>query len=152
MDVDPSLCSVSRSLEVLGDRWTILVLREIFNGVRRFDDIAQHIGVSRSVLARRLAALVANGILERRPYREPGERERHEYRLTEMGWDLQPVLISLVTFGDKHLAADGGPPTILTHADCGERVTAGLVCAAGHHVGDREVRMRPGPGVRSRSA
>ena len=151
MDVDPDLCSVSRSLEILQDRWTILVLREIFNGVRRFDDISEHIGVSRSVLARRLAALVEDGVLERRPYREPGERARHEYRLTEMGRDLLPVLIALVTFGDKHLAAAGGPPTVLTHRDCGERVSAGIVCAAGHHVSGREIRMEPGPGLRRTS-
>lgn len=151
-DMDAEVCSVARAVSVLGDHWTLLVLREVFNGVRRFDDIQSHLDVSRSVLSRRLSDLVDAGVLKRRPYQEPGDRVRHEYRLTEMGRGLRPVLIALMTFGDRFLAGQSGPPIIVRHA-CGATVTAEIVCADGHHVTDaRELRTEPGPGARPASA
>jgi DNA-binding HxlR family transcriptional regulator len=151
-DLDNDVCSVTRTMSVLGDAWTILVLREVFNGVRRFADIAEHIGVSRSVLTQRLTTLVEHGILERRPYQEPGDRVRHEYRLTQKGWGLQPVLVSLMTFGDEHLAEPAGPPAVLRHTTCGGRITARLVCEHDHIVGKGEARLEQGPGARPRAS
>ncbi|MGH3442320.1 MAG: winged helix-turn-helix transcriptional regulator [Nitriliruptorales bacterium] len=146
--MDAETCSVARAVEILGDHWTLLVLREVFNGVRRFDDIQEHLDVSRSVLSRRLNDLVESGVLKRRPYQEPGDRVRHEYRLTEMGRGLRPVLIALMNFGDRFLAGKAGPPMIVRHG-CGAPVTAELLCANEHHVTDpRELRTEPGPGAR----
>ena len=104
-DLDSRRCSVARTAEVVGDGWTVLVLRDLFNGVRRFDDLAAHLGIARNMLTRRLAALVEEGIVERVPYREPGARERHEYRLTAAGRDLRPVLLAMLAWGDAHRAA-----------------------------------------------
>src|SRR5947209_18150506 len=84
-DYDSQVCSVARTVEVLGDRWTLLVLRDIFNGIRRFADLSQHLGVARDVLAKRLATLVDQGLVHRVPYQEPGARTRYEYRLTDAG-------------------------------------------------------------------
>lgn len=150
-ELDAGCCSITRTLEILGDRWTILLLREVFNGVRRFDDIQSHIGVSRSVLTKRLTTLLDQGILERRPYQEPGDRVRHEYRLTPVGWQLQPVLIALMAFGDAHLADPEGPPVVLRHRDCGEEVGVAIVCDAGHRIGKRELLLEPGPGAEPRA-
>ncbi|MBA2318166.1 MAG: helix-turn-helix transcriptional regulator [Euzebyales bacterium] len=150
-EIDTGTCSVARAVEILGDRWTVLVLREVFNGVRRFGDIQTHIGVSRSVLAQRLATLKEQGVLERRPYQEPGDRVRHEYRLTPLGRGLQPVLVALNNFGDQFLSGPDGPPVLLRHADCGALVSAALVCADDHRVGPREIRLELGPGARPRA-
>src|SRR5437764_370336 len=94
-EYDSHACSVARTVEVLGDRWTLLVLRDIFNGVRRFADLSEHLGVARDVLAKRLALLVEEGIVRRVPYQEPGTRTRYEYRLTDAGRDLRPALLAL---------------------------------------------------------
>lgn len=150
-ELDLSNCSVARTLDVVGDRWSLLVLRDAFNGVRRFDDLQRRLGAARTVLSTRLATLVDHGILDRVPYRDPGQRERFEYRLTEKGRDLQPVVLALLEFGDKHLADPEGPPIEVRHADCGKAVHVELVCEAGHHVESlRELRSRPGPGARFR--
>ncbi|MFL6140342.1 MAG: winged helix-turn-helix transcriptional regulator [Labedaea sp.] len=142
----PADCSIARSMELLGERWTVLVLREAFNGVRRFDDIQQNTGAPRQMLSARLAHLVDNGILRRMPYQEPGQRQRYEYRLTRKGLDLYPVLMSLLEWGDKYLAPDEGPSVTLTHKECGQPVHVALVCADGHELGSaREVRPLPGP-------
>ena len=93
LDCSTDNCTVARAMAVLGERWTLVVLREVFNGIRRFDDMREHTGIPRQVLTNRLAMLVEQGVLRRVPYREPGERERHEYRLTEKGFDLYPVLV-----------------------------------------------------------
>ena len=97
-------CTVGRALEILGEKWTVVVLREIFLGIRRFDDMRVRTGIPRQVLTNRLATLVENGLLRREPYREPGARVRDEYRLTEKGLDLYPVLVALRDWGDRHLA------------------------------------------------
>jgi DNA-binding HxlR family transcriptional regulator len=128
------------------------VLREIFNGVRRFDDISSHLGVARDVLTRRLTALVDEGVIARTPYKEPGHRTRYEYRLTPAGRDLRPVLLALIAWGDKH-RADGGVPVTLTHPDCGAAVHLELRCDAGHALGDdAKLGMTPGPGARLKAS
>jgi DNA-binding HxlR family transcriptional regulator len=151
-EYDDSNCSIARTLAVLGDRWTLLVLREAFNGVRRFEDLQGRLGVARDVLTARLNRLVDEGVLERVPYREPGQRRRHEYRLTPKGLDAYPILVALLAWGDRHQADAAGPALELVHADCGGAVRAELRCEHGHAVDVREVRPRPGPGARRRVA
>jgi DNA-binding HxlR family transcriptional regulator len=140
-------CSVARTADVLGDAWTVLVLRDVLNGVRRFDDLAAHLGIARNVLTRRLAALVEHGVLERTPYREPGRRERHEYRLTPAGRDLVPVVLAMMAWGDAHRAGPDGPPVRVEHAGCGAAVRVELRCAEGHRITPGE-RLRSVPGTR----
>lgn len=127
-------CSIDRALRAVGNRPAQLLLREAFYGTRRFDDFARRVGVTESVAAARLRELVAVGALERRPYREPGHRTRHEYVLTERGRDLLPVSLALMQFGDRHLAGPAGPPMELTHHDCGAPVHVEVRCEAGHDV------------------
>jgi DNA-binding HxlR family transcriptional regulator len=141
-------CTVGRTMAILGERSTFVVLREIFNGVRRFDDIRRHTSIPRQVLADRLALLVGNGILRKEPYQAPGSRVRHEYRLTEKGLDLYPVLVAIAAWGDRYLADPEGPPVEFAHRGCGGRMAVTLTCADGHRVDDRrEVVPRPGPGA-----
>lgn len=142
-------CSVARTLEVIGERWTILVLREVFNGLRRFDEIQRHLGIPRPILSDRLRRLIEEGVLRRVEYREPGQRARHEYRLTETGLELQTVLVALMEWGDRHPAVAGGPARIVRHRGCGEPLHVELVCAAGHTVASpRDVVGDRGPGAR----
>lgn len=141
-------CTLGRAMAILGERWTMVVLREVFNGIRRFADIQAHSGVPRQVLSHRLAGLVEQGILRRVPYRAEGERPREEYRLTARGLDLYPVLVAVAGWGDRYLADAAGPPVEFAHRDCGGGVRAELVCDAGHRLAEpREVVPRPGPGV-----
>ncbi|MFC4147113.1 winged helix-turn-helix transcriptional regulator [Micromonospora mangrovi] len=144
-------CTIARAMEILGERWTLVVLREVFNGIRRFDDMRVRTGIPRQVLTNRLAMLVEQGVLRREPYREPGSRERHEYRLTDKGLDLWPVLVAVLGWGDRYLADPEGSPLRVTHRDCGAEVHAELRCAEGHAVADpRDVLPRPGPGAHRR--
>jgi DNA-binding HxlR family transcriptional regulator len=138
-------CSVAATLAVVGEQWALLVLREVALGVRRFDAIQEATGAPRAVLSRRLRSLVEAGVLERRDYREPGSRSRQEYRLTPAGRELQPVLTSLMQWGDRYLAGEQGPPLAVTHADCGAPVHALLVCDDGHVLGEtgRELVATP---------
>src|SRR5919112_6192237 len=103
----PDTCSVGRAMDILGERWTFLILRESFYGVRRFSDMQRNLGIARNILSSRLQTLVAAGVLER--VRSEGS-ERHEYRLTEMGKDLYPALVAIMRWGDEHLAGEDGPP------------------------------------------
>ncbi len=136
---------------ILGEKWTVVVLREIFTGVRRFADMRERTGIPRQVLTDRLTSLVDHGVLRREPYREPGARVRHEYRLTAKGLDLYPVLAAVKEWGDRYLADPEGPPLELAHRECGAEVHTELHCAEGHRVSDyREVVPRPGPGARRR--
>lgn len=140
---------MARTAAAVGDPWSVLVVRDLFNGIRRFDDLAAHLGIARNVLTRRLAALVAAGVAERIPYREPGRRERHEYRLTEAGRDLRPVILAMLAWGDEHRAGEDGPPVRVEHAGCGAPVHVELRCADGHRIGpDSRLRSVPGPGAR----
>ena len=135
-------------MSVLGERWTMVVLREVFNGIFRFDDMRVRTNIPRQVLTNRLALLVNQGILRREPYREAGQRERHEYRLTDKGFDLYPVLVAIRQWGDRYLADPGGSPVEFEHVDCGGEVSAVLVCSEGHELsGNRDVATRPGPGI-----
>lgn len=144
-------CTIGRAMTILGEKWTIVVLREIFNGVRRFDDMRERTHIPRQVLTNRLAMLVERGVLRREPYREPGARVRHEYRLTEMGFDLYPVLVAVREWGDRYLADSEGPPVRTLHRDCGAEVHAQLRCAVGHEMAaPREVVLGPGPGAHRR--
>jgi DNA-binding HxlR family transcriptional regulator len=137
----PEDCSIARTLGLVGERWTMLVLREAFRGVRRFDDIRANTGAPRQVLSARLSVLVEHGVLRREPYQVLGQRARHEYRLTRKGMDLYPVLVSLMRWGDRYLADADGPPVELTHAGCGAPVDVTLRCADGHLLDSaREVR------------
>jgi len=146
---DSDTCSIARTLALIGDRWTLLVLRDVANGVRRFDELAGHLGIARNILSRRLAALTEGGLIERSAYREPGERERHEYRLSGRGRELMPILLAIMDWGDRNLAWPDGPPTVVRHAGCGAPVTISVTCAEGHELGDRpRVRLEPGPGSR----
>jgi DNA-binding HxlR family transcriptional regulator len=145
-------CTVGRAMAILGERWTFVVLREVFNGVRRFEDMREHTEIPRQVLTNRLATLVREGILRREPYREPGERLRHEYRLTEKGFDLYPVLIAVWQWGDRYLADPDGSPVEIAHRDCDAAVGVHLRCAQGHELqSPREAVTRPGPGAHRRA-
>lgn len=151
LDWDIDNCTIGRAMAILGERWTVVVLREVFNGVRRFDDMRERTGIPRQVLTNRLGTLVDQGILRREPYREPGARVRHEYRLTSRGLDLWPVLAAVLEWGDRYLADPEGSPLTVEHRDCGAPVRPVLRCAAGHDIDDpRQVAPRPGPGARRR--
>ncbi len=142
-------CSVHRTLDVVGEKWTFLVLREAYFGVRRFEDFAHALGCARNLLSRRLATLVEHGVLRREPYREPGMRERIEYALTPKGLELYPVLVALMQWGDRWSADRAGPAIVVYHHGCGAPVRATLACAAGHEgLAAQDTRVRPGPGAR----
>ena len=151
LDFSIDTCTIGRAMAILGEKWTVVVLREVFNGVRRFDDMRAHTGIPRQVLTNRLGTLVESGVLRREPYREPGSRIRHEYRLTAKGLDLYPVLIAVGEWGDRYLADPEGPPLEFAHRACAAPVHTEIHCAAGHHVrANRDVVTRPGPGARRR--
>jgi DNA-binding HxlR family transcriptional regulator len=152
LDVDTSNCSVGRAVGLVGQSWVVLILREVSQGLRRFKDIQDHLGVSRSVLSERLDMLVENGILERREYQEPGQRRRSEYQLTQKGRDLYPVVTALRQWGDKYLADPEGPSSVILHRDCGAPVHAKLVCDAGHVIQPEQIERRLGPSGRLRTA
>ena len=137
-------CSIARALEVVGERWTLLILRDAFNGVRRFDDFQRSLGVARNVLNTRLQRLVEHGLLERRRYQE--RPERFEYRLTEMGVDLFGTIVALMQWGDRWLADDCGPPTVLRHRECAGAITARRTCErCGAELQARDVEALPAP-------
>ena len=142
-------CSVARTLEIIGEWWTLLILRDAFLGVRRFDDFQSRLGIARNVLTDRLTTLVEHGVLERERYQE--RPDRFEYRLTEKGRDLHPVLMSLVRWGDRWTAGEAGPPLVLEHRTCGHEMTPVLVCPhCREEVSAGTVRARPGPGAEGR--
>ena len=144
-------CTIGKALDEIGDRWSLLVLREVFLGIRRFDDLTVRTAIPRQVLTGRLGRLVDHGILRRVPYREPGQRQRHEYRLTTKGLDLYPVLVALHSWGTTYLGGPEGPPVEFTHRDCGAKVDVELACTSGHEVmSPRDIVSRPGPGARRR--
>ncbi|MGV9774775.1 winged helix-turn-helix transcriptional regulator [Streptosporangium sp. NPDC003464] len=142
-------CSIERALAIVGEKWSFLVLREAFRGVRRFADMQAATGAPRQVLSARLTRLVDEGLLRKVPYREPGQRRRDEYRLTQMGLDLYPTMVALMRWGDRYLADREGPAVLLTHRGCGAPLEQHFRCADGHEVtGPREVTPHPGPGLR----
>jgi DNA-binding HxlR family transcriptional regulator len=138
-------CSIFRAMDVLGDRWTMLVLREAFVGVRRFTEMQRDLGVARNVLTDRLNHLVELGVLERRQYQD--RPVRYEYRLTDMGKQLQPAILTLMHWGDQYLAPHG-PPTSIEHTECGHETEPLLVCShCREPLTTRTVRAKPGPGA-----
>ena len=138
-------CSVARTLELVGERWTLLIVRDAFLGVRRFGDFADRLGIARNVLQDRLERLVDEGVLEKVPYSE--RPLRHEYRLTAMGRDLWPVLVALLQFGDRHLSPDAGPPMLLLHRDCGGELDDRRICRrCGTPLALADVELAAGPG------
>jgi DNA-binding HxlR family transcriptional regulator len=149
LDYDTENCTIGAALAIVGEKWTFLVLREAFNGVRRFDDIRRRIAAPRQILSDRLGRLVEQDLLRKVPYREPGQRSRSEYRLTEKGLALFPVMVALLEWGNTYAATPSGPVVQLTHRDCGAPVRLGLACEAGHPVASaREITPLPGPGAR----
>lgn len=135
-------CTLARALEVIPTRSAFLILREAFYGTTRFDDFSGRVGLSEPATAARLKELVDNGLLEREDYREPGQRTRQLYRLTDKGADLFPALVALMQWGDRWLDDRGGPVE-LRHRDCGERVGVELRCDAGHSVGPAQMDLAP---------
>jgi DNA-binding HxlR family transcriptional regulator len=143
-DYSDQNCSVARSLELIGERWTLLIVRNAFYGVKRFDDHQRWLGIARNVLQARLERLVEEGILRKELYQE--RPPRYEYRLTQKGRDLWPVLVTLLQWGDRH-ASDGRPPIVLRHRDCGGAVDTHLRCdRCGADLDARAVEPEHGPG------
>jgi DNA-binding HxlR family transcriptional regulator len=143
-------CSIAKSLELIGERWTMLIVREVFLGNRRFDEIATRLNIARNVLTARLSWLVDEGVLTKVRYQE--RPERFEYRFTEKGIDLWPVIVSLLQFGDRYYAPEG-PPVVLTHKGCGGQVDEHRICdTCGKRLTARDVTGLPGPGARSVAA
>lgn len=139
-------CSIARALEVVGEWWSLLIVRDALSGIRRFEDFQARLGVARNVLAARLKKLVAQGVLERRRYQE--RPTRFEYVLTDKGRDLFPVIAVLLAWGDRWAPRRGGPPVELYFADTGEKVEPALADGrTGRLIRPRDVRSRPGPGA-----
>jgi DNA-binding HxlR family transcriptional regulator len=139
---------IRAALDIVGEKWSLLVLREAFFGIRRFDDFHRALGCARNLLSERLAKLVDLGVLERVAYREPGQRRRHEYQLTEKGLDLQRTLVALMEWGDRWGDDPGGAPVEVRHRGCGAPVHAVLACEEGHTgLGPLDTRAVPGPGA-----
>jgi DNA-binding HxlR family transcriptional regulator len=138
-------CSLARTLQVVGEWWTILVVRDICFGWNRFEEIHDHLGIARNILAARLDTLVEQGMAERRQYQD--RPPRHEYLPTDKAMDLVPALLALVAWGDRWTATDG-PPVLFSHRVCGHRMSADVVCSAcSAPLGGNDVDARPGPGL-----
>jgi DNA-binding HxlR family transcriptional regulator len=137
-------CSIAATLGAVGDRWTLLILRDLFRGVRRFEALQRDLGIARNLLTDRLHRLAELGIVHRVPYQQ--RPVRHEYRLTAKGADLSPALVALMHWGDRWYA-DGGPPTVLVHDACGTPLDQAVSCPECHTpVPPHHIRSRPGPG------
>ena len=140
-------CSIARTVGVVGERWTPLIVRDLFAGMTKFEDIRRDLGVASNVLAARLEDLERHGIVERRQYQSAPAR--HEYLLTERGRDLYPVIATLLAWGDKWLAEPDGPPTLTVHADCGSVTSAKVMCAnCGGELNAGNAIHAPGPGAK----
>jgi DNA-binding HxlR family transcriptional regulator len=144
-------CPVGVALDLLGEKWTLLIVRDALNGIRRFDDFRRHIGLSEAILADRLQKLVDAGVLETRAYKEPGRRERNEYRTTARGRDLLPVIIALKQWGETHFPDPDGVVVEVRHRACGGQARVTLRCQQCEHDAEltaRDTFARPGPGAR----
>ena len=147
-DVGTLDCTIARTLSVIGDRWTLLVLRDAFLGVRRFEAFRASLGITRHRLADRLAKLVQHGVLRRARYQD--RPPRFEYRLTEKGLDLYGVVVTIAGWGDKHMAGRMGPPVERVHRGCGRVATLRLTCEhCGEPVTARDMHARPGAAHRT---
>jgi DNA-binding HxlR family transcriptional regulator len=140
-------CSIARAVDVIGQRWTPLIVRDLFAGMTRFEDIRRDLGIASNILADRLDELEHNRVVERRQYQSAPAR--HEYVLTDKGRDLYPVIATLLAFGDKWLSTPDGPPTLTVHADCGQVTSAKTVCAeCGGELNAGNAIHAPGPGAK----
>jgi DNA-binding HxlR family transcriptional regulator len=142
-------CSVARTVAVIGDRWSLLILRDCFLRVRRFEDFQARLGVTRHVLADRLKKLVRQGVLRRVPYQ--ARPKRHEYILTQKGLDLYPIIMAIVHWGDVHMVDERGRPKLYQHKRCGKMFDPVMICSAcGEPLSAREVHVHVGPGASER--
>lgn len=140
------VCSIARTLDVVGEPWSPLIVRDVWVGINRFDQMQADLGISTKVLTERLKWLVAQGVLERRAYSE--RPPRYEYVLTEKGFELTAVLMAMTAWGDKHTAGDAGPPVLLRHRDCGQLTHAEVRCACcGEPLHGDAVDVEPGPAL-----
>jgi DNA-binding HxlR family transcriptional regulator len=145
-DYDSQVCSIAATLEVVGERWSLLIVRDVLLGLRRFDEIQASLGIARNVLQTRLTRLLEHGVLEKRLYQE--RPARYEYRLTEKGLDLWPAIVALMNWGDRYAAPQAGAPVLLEHRGCGGAVDEHRICSAcGARLSVRDVRALPGPGA-----
>ena len=145
-DLADQPCSVARSVAVIGDRWTLMILRDAFLGVRRFEAFQSRLGISRTIITERLKLLVDEGVLTKVPYQD--RPLRHEYRLTQKGLDLHPVVMAIVHWGDRHYAGEAGAPLLHRHKTCGCDFHPVMTCSECHApVGARDVETRAGPGA-----
>lgn len=139
-------CSIARTLELIGERWTLLILRDVLLGFRRFEDLQRETGAATNILSDRLGTLVAHGIIRRVPV--PERADRFEYRPTRAGAELAHVLQALMQWGDRHTASAADPPHVMVHTRCGHDTTPVHVCShCGEPLEPNEVQFRPGPGA-----
>jgi DNA-binding HxlR family transcriptional regulator len=142
---DDQVCSIARALEILGERWTLLIVRDALLGLRRFDDFQHSLGAARNVLTDRLKRLVDAGILQRVPYQQ--RPQRFDYQLTDLGRELAVPLVGLMHWGDRHLAGPAGPPRLTHHRSCGNALHATLYCnTCNQPVAVTDMDVLPGPG------
>lgn len=145
-------CAIARTGAVLGERWVIAIVRAAYFRARTFEDYQRETGIARNILSDRLQRLVDFGILERREYASGAKRTLHEYRLTEAGFDLYPVIAAILSWGEKHTGLVHGAPTELVHRTCGEVTHARVVCdRCGEDLDPHDVEVRPGPGAKRRA-
>jgi len=143
-ELEQQSCSVARTLAVIGDRWTLMILRDCFLGVRRFDEFEQHLGITRHVLSDRLRKLVEYDVLKKVAYQQRPLRE--EYRLTERGLDLHSIVLALVSWGDKHMADERGAPLLHRHKTCGHIMHPVTVCSeCSEPIAARDIEVEIGP-------
>jgi DNA-binding HxlR family transcriptional regulator len=148
-DYESQICSIAGALEVVGERWSLLIVRDIFLGLRRFDEMQSDLGIARNVLNTRLTRLLEQGVLEKRLYQE--HPPRYEYRLTEKGLDLWPTVVALMKWGDRYTAPAAGPPVLLEHRGCGGAVDEHRMCVrCGARLEVRDVKAQAGPGASPR--
>lgn len=139
-------CTIARSADLLADGWTVLIIRDACLGIRRFEDFQRRLGVGRNILTVRLQRMVAEGLLDRVEYQQ--RPVRHEYRLTDKGRDVYPILAAMAAFGDKWLTGPEGTPLVLHHVPCDHDMQAVVVCGeCAEPIDVRQVRARPGPGA-----
>ncbi len=145
-DYPDQVCSIARSLEVVGERWTLLILRDALVGLTRFEEFQAKLGIASNVLTNRLKRLCDEALLERVP--DPERPGRPKYVLTDKGRELGPALIVLMKWGDRHYPTPGGPPRLTLHAGCGGNIGPDLRCdRCGRHAGRGEIELPPGPGA-----
>jgi DNA-binding HxlR family transcriptional regulator len=145
-DYTSQTCSIASALEVVGERWSLLIVRNLMLGLRRFDEIQENLGIARNVLQTRLTRLIEQGVIEKRLYQD--RPPRYEYRLTEKGLDLWPAIVALMNWGDRHAATPAGPPVLLEHRGCGGAIDAHRICErCGERLSVRDSQAQPGPGA-----